>query len=67
MQIEIMQTPNKIWILSFLRQRKQEYCLQTKVYKGLIAAGLAKYEKDAAKNLLLMAEAQQKVGIAKSC
>ncbi|WP_374465748.1 tetratricopeptide repeat protein [Chryseobacterium sp.] len=34
--------------------------------QGLIAAGLAKDEKDAAKKSALMAEAQQKVGIAKA-
>lgn len=34
--------------------------------QGLIAAGLAKTEKDAAKKTALMAEAQQKVGIAKA-
>jgi tetratricopeptide (TPR) repeat protein len=34
--------------------------------QGLIAAGLAKTEKDSAKKTALMAEAQQKVGIAKA-
>ncbi|WP_027387488.1 tetratricopeptide repeat protein [Chryseobacterium gregarium] len=34
--------------------------------QGLIAAGLAKTEKDAAKKTALMAEAQQKVGVAKA-
>lgn len=34
--------------------------------QGLIAAGLAKTEKDAAKKAALMAEAQQKIAIAKS-
>jgi hypothetical protein len=65
MQMEIMQQQKQAWISLLLKLKNQEFNQLIKVYLGLISAGLAQKETDAAKKAALNADSQQKIAIAK--